>query len=291
MADESDVEQELSNLAYAALYPSGSSLPSVVTVNGGASYNDGVVGRGWPQPKSLQALLSNNDWNVSIYSRNGVERNVTRFPREWIMSTKPVHTLTATSDGLSKVTIGGTVAVPQNVAVVTGRSFAVSYAVQASDTLATIATGVAALLAAKYPGTTSVGPVVMIVGNPLPLVARVGGQGIVAKEIARVDKSFQVSIWSSMPSIRDAVAKVLMPALILPTWIPMADGSQAFCRYERSVQMDGAQVEGLYRRDLFFWIEYPTAIFMPATEIVVVQDNVTGDQISPPASHSVTDYS
>src|ERR1700744_3522544 len=107
MADTSDVENALKALVIAAVYPNGTSQPSIVA-------KDLFIERGWPVSAKLDTDLAAGKAHISIFPPEGMEPNTTRWPREEQLLTAPVHTLTATVNG-NTITIGGTVAVPQNV--------------------------------------------------------------------------------------------------------------------------------------------------------------------------------
>jgi hypothetical protein len=279
MADEVDVENTLVSVIVAALYPNGT----------GAACAAGVpcnVFRGWPTQQAQTAAIAGNYVNISVATRNGVERNTSnhRYGAYWQVN--PTHTLTATVSN-NKITIGGTVSVPQNVVVLVGRQFRTSYAVQANDTLASIAAGVAALINDSFSGTTSSGAVVTV-NSGFPLTARIAGQGTVITETKRQEKSFQVSIWappcnvasSDADAWRTAVVNVVDPTLSSWPRIQLPDQQYGNIHYERSISMDTAQAEGLYRRDLFYWVEYATTLQTTAYEIGSMQTQIQGASTS-----------
>lgn len=277
MADETDVEQVLVGLISGYLYPNGTSQPCAAGV-------PCKVFRGWPvQQQQAAAQQAPQFVNVSVATRNGVERDTARYPMLWQKSIGPVHTLTATVGGAqqNKITIGGTVAVPQNVIAIIGgsaNSQAFVYAVQGTDTLNSIATGLATAIAAKFPGTTSSGAVVTV-NSPLPVVARIASSGTLIKEVGRQEKSFQISIWAPPCNVankdpdawRTAVANIVDPNLRSLIRIVMPDNTYAHIYYERTITMDAAQMQGLYRRDLYYWVEYATTLTETGYEIGVAQ--------------------
>lgn len=278
MADESDVEHALVGLITTALYPAGVDQPC----RAGLFCK---VFRGWPLSPDLETDLRASTAQVSVFSRNGVERVTTRYPREWQLLSIPVRTLTATVSGAT-VTIGGTVSVPQNVTVLVGRAVAVTHPVQAGDTLATIAGGLAARLTAQGLSAASVGAILTVPSGGL-LQARVGAAGTSIRELRRQEKSFQITLWCPSPQSRDAVAKIVDPALAALNFIALADGSHGLIRYERTITSDAAERMGEYRRDLFYWIEYPTtetATHFEVTDFVLANQ---GGQ-SPAATPIVT---
>jgi hypothetical protein len=278
MADETDVEQILVGIVTAALYPHGTAQPSAAGVNC-------KIFRGWPTTQQQEDAKAHGYVNVSVSARNGVERNTARYPLVWQTVIPPVHTLTAVVSGKT-ITIGGVVATPQNVIALVGGSASqqvFGYAVQVNDTLVSIATGLASLIAASFPGTTSSGAVVTV-NSTFPITARIAAAGTVIQEVGRQEKAFQVSIWAPpCPTVgadadawRIAVINVIDPVLRPLIRLVMPDQVFAHIYYERSISMDTAQTEGLYRRDLCYWVEYATTITQTGYEIGVAQSRVQG---------------
>jgi len=278
MADETDVENTLVGIIAAALYPNGTSQPCAAGV-------PCMVFRGWPTTQQQEASKKQNFVNVSVAARNGVERNTARYPLLWQTTTPPVHTLTVHVSG-NTITIGGTVSTPQNVIAIVGGSASqksFSYAVQPGDTLSTIATGLATVIAATFAGTTSSGPVVTV-NSTLPVIARIASTGILSQEVGRQEKSFQVTIWappcatvgSDADAWRTAVVKIVDQTLRPLIRIVMVDQFYAHIRYERTITIDAAQSEGIYRRDLYYWVEYATTITKTGYEIGIAQTQLQG---------------
>jgi hypothetical protein len=280
MADESQVLDTLVGVISGALYPNGTGQPS-------AAGMPCRVYRGWPNAAQLDKDLAQGISNVSVFARNGVEQVVTRYPREWETLTQPVHTITATVSGTT-CTFGGAISTPQNVAVRAPGFDPVVYAVQASDTLSGLASAIQALLSAKGVACSAAGPVLTAPGGFS--FARIGGAGTAIRELRRQNKSVQVTLWCSSPANRDAVAKVVDTAMAILNFISLPDGSSGLVRYERTTSDDATQKEVLWRRDLFYWVEYPTTEVIAATEIIDVVDKFTGSQV-PGAAPPVTTHS
>lgn len=296
MADSTDVETILVSMASAALYPNGT----------GQASSAGVAVqcfRGWPTPQAQQNALANNFVNLSVVARDGVEHNTTRYPLVWQTVTPPAHTLTVIVNG-NVVTIGGTVEVPQNVIVLIGGTLYKKqfvYAVQQNDTLTSIAAAIATLINVAFPGTTSSGPAVTI-ASPMPVIARVASQGTIAQEVGRQKKSFQISVWAPPCNVKSSdadlwrtqVAKIVDLALRPVIRIVMPDQFFAHLIYDRTITIDKAQADGLYRRDLFYWVEYATTITQNAYEIGVMQNTLqagvspTGDLPLPSGAPTIT---
>jgi hypothetical protein len=277
MADESQVLDTLVGVIAGALYPNGTGQPS-------AAGMPCRVYRGWPNAAQLDADLAAGTSHVSIFARNGVEQVKTRYLWDWQQIAPPVHTITTAVSGTT-LTFGGTISTPQNVAVQAPGGATVVYAVQATDTLSGLASAIQALLSAKGVACSAAGPVLTAPGGFT--FARVAGIGAVIREIRRQNKSIQVTLWCSSPGNRDAVAQVIDPALAAINFIALPDGSSGLVRYERTTSDDAPQKELLWRRDLFYWVEYPTTQVQSAYEVVDVIANSTGSQV-PHAAPIVT---
>lgn len=263
MPELSEVENVLVSLVAQALYPLGTAADS-------ATGDKCRIYRGWPVPANLDNDLKAGIVNVSIFPAEG-EQNVTRNSREWTELPSPRVTLTLTVAG-DTVTVGGSVCSPVNAAiVVNGRPFV--YPLQATDTLTTVATALAAAVGSP---ATSNGPVVTVPGVT-NLDARVGAVGSVVQEVKRQKKPFRITLWCHNPLVRDAIAGVIDPVLSDRTFISLTDGTGGRIRYERTHVFDSAQKVGLYRRDFHYSVEYATTIVRKAAEMVADIVNTSGD--------------
>lgn len=262
MADASDVANVLKALVVGIVYPNGTSQPSIVNTTVG-------VERGWPISDELQQQLGAGQCIVSIFAPPGMERNTTRYQRDDVQVAAPVHTLSATVSG-NTITIAGSIAVPQNVIVRCGPKLAFSYAVQPNDTLASIAAGIAALLVATFPGTSSNGPVVTVAAKAGLLQARVASTGQVFTEQGRQEKVFWITCWCPTPALRDELTPAIDLALRQLDFITMPDQGAARLIYNSSRETDDGEKNEIYRRDLLYSVEYATATVTPALEVGAV---------------------
>jgi hypothetical protein len=281
MADLSDVSEALVVLAAQAMYPNGTDNPSAT---GGAV----KAFAGWPLPAQLDADFHADPVGsqVSVWPRDE-EKNTSRYNRDWQQQDPlPAPTVTATVTG-QVVTIGGTGASGQNVAVLAnGGSFV--YAVQGSDTPTSIATALATSIAVAIPGTTSSGTVITLPASARLAAARVGVTSSLVRELRRQERRWQITVWAADPSMRDRIAATLDTALADLTFLTLPDGSAARIRYWGAHQVDNQQREGIYRRDLFYTVEYATTQIAAATEIVTEQINVGAQDINGNAVGTVT---
>lgn len=258
MADLSTVETALLAIIQDAVYPNGTSNPSVVNA-------DVRIYRGWPIAAQLDTDLAAGKCHVSVYSQQNMERNTTRYPRETKITARPVHTVTATVAG-NDVTIGGTISTPQNVIVLCGTAFAFPYSIQSSDTPASIAAALAALIAASFPGTSADGTVITIAGAPGIVEARVVGAFSTWTEQRRQERGIQITCWCPTPAARDVLAPAVDLAFAEIDWLTLSDQSACRIRYERTIETDVPQKVQLFRRDLFYSVEYPTVTIGTAYE-------------------------
>jgi hypothetical protein len=236
-----------------------------------------MIQRGWPVPGSLDAALAAGKITISIFGQNGTEKNTSRFQPDWVTLTPPAHTLTAVVAGRT-VTIGGTVVSPQNVAVILGdnpaAAIAAIYPVQPSDTLTTIATGLAALLVAAGVTATSSGPVLTLPTTAI-ISTKIGGYGTVVRELKRQERCFTITLWCSTPAQRDQASPIIDLALVRPENLLFADGTTGRLCYERTLVLDEKQTLAIYRRDIVYRVEYPTIESAAGTEILTNVLNVT----------------
>jgi hypothetical protein len=266
VADQSDVETVLTTLISGVLYPNGTGSPSAV----GPACR---IYRGWPNPSALDADLAAGVVNVTVYPRNGVERNTSRYPRLWQTLTPPVHTL-AVSVLNNVITVSGTIATPQNVVVFVGQTDIFVYAVQSNDTLTTIATAVATLIAASYAGTSNVGAVITVGSTGKALTARIASTGTSIMELKRQQKEFLIIAWTNTPAMRDTVTSLVDAQLSSNVRILLPDGTYGTLIYARSLINDAPEKELLYRRDLVYMVDYATTQSRTDYEIGAMQSQI-----------------
>jgi uncharacterized Zn ribbon protein len=272
VADESGVARTLVSLISQTLYPNGTGAPSIVR-----NATPVIVRRGWPDETNLRNDLNAGKAYVTVFTRSGAEINVTAYSPEWKELSRSNKTITATVEG-NAITLGGSVTLPHNLHVKGAGGYSVGYTVVQGDTLTSIATALASLIDEEYPGTTSVGPTITVAGFPGILSVGIGVAGMVYKEVKRQQKSFQVICWTATPQVRDSLGSILDPVLADQDHITFAEGDSGWVWYESTMTFDSSEEEGLWRRDLFYRIEYATLITAPATEVVGVTARFVGGQ-------------
>ncbi len=272
MADQADVEAALTALVANALYPAGSAMPSVT----GTVYR---VYRGYPAGPVLDADMAAGAVHVSVVPAGGEVRNVTRYPRVW-REVAPVAEAFSVVVGDGGATFAGHCAVGQLAGVMVNDA-AFPYAVQATDSPATVASNLAAQIRAAgwivdYAGAT------LVVPAADRFAARVVAGASALQEIRRQVQDFRLSLWCPDPLTRDAAAAIIDLALAEVGFIPLADGSYGRVRFCGVSVSDGGADAGLYRRDLVYAVEYPTALaqMTPAMLFGTVAARVNGVALS-----------
>jgi len=280
MADISDVDQAVVNLITSLVYPNGPAAPSMIANDSGLAMPVRIF-RGWPMPTSLDLDLAEGVMNISVFSAGGkIDKNITKFPPEYQTISVETPTVSASVNAQNQIVItgAGAAGIYQYVTVIIGTRVVVSYSVQSTDTAATIAQTLAAMITAAYgPATATGGVITVTYGSPY-MVANVGVTGNQAAEWMRVQTTTQITIWSPTPIARDNAAKALIPTFSKTTFLTMPDDFQARFKYEYGFQNDGAEKVNLYRRDMVYGIEYAVTDPDTAYQITSVNDNVKGSQ-------------
>jgi hypothetical protein len=182
-------------------------------------------------------------------------------------------TITAVIAGQG-VTIGGAMPAPFTAHVVSilvsGKVY--PYQVLSTDTLATIATALAALIAVDRPGTVAASGVVTLPSTASITAARVGVTGTSIRELRRQERVFQVTVWASTPAQRDVIGAALDLALAATEFLSMPDGYGARLIYRNSHISDDMQKSKLYRRDFQYSVEYATT--QTATDTQITQEQL-----------------
>jgi hypothetical protein len=273
MADLPDAENALVAFITAALYPSG--VPA-----GGASILGPVckVYRGWPVPASLDADLAAGIVNVSIFTESGGEKNTTRCALDWQTLT-PASPQISLSVAQNVVTVGGTIQAGDFASVKVGFRHVYTVPVASGSTLASVASALATLVAADFPGTAVAGTTITIPTSSTVLVAA-GGIGMAWKELERQSQIFQITLWCPTPASRDLVGSFVKSAFAAINRLVLADSSFASVKFQRSIVTDRDQTRQSYRRDFFYTVEFPTSITAQFPSIGAFVTNTAGG-ISP----------
>jgi hypothetical protein len=265
MADASDVSAALVTLISGLLYPSGTTSAAGPNVR---------VYPGWPVPEQLDSDLANRAGNtpapichVSVWPLP-TERNTTRYLAKFQQTSINTPTLTLNASGQT-ATVGGTIPPASNVHNLAVFVNKVPYVYQAlpTDTLSSIA----AALAARIPGAIAAGAVIAIPSSATLGPVRVGTSGTSSRPVRNQERAFQITIWADSPAHRDAIAKVIDPALAATPFLSFTDGSAGRLIYRSSPFTDMQQKMAIYRRDLMYSVDFSTLQTVTAPQIVAVE--------------------
>ena len=270
MADQVDVEQAIVNIIATALYPSGATGNQPSTLGQVTK-----IYRGWPVPANLDADMAAGFVNISVYP--SADRNTTRAMLRFQTSVPPTPKITL-SVSQNVVTLGGSIQAGDLAVVKTARAF-FPVQVTSGQTLAQVASALAASLASAFPGTTSTGAVVTVNTSETLLVAN-GGMGTAWLETRRQKQLFQITAWCPTPTVRDALGPFIKTLFAGIERFGLPDDSFASIGYDHGLTTDRSQLQQCYRRDFFYSVEYPTTETQQFPSITAFAANTTGG-ISP----------
>ena len=77
----------------------------------------------------------------------------------------------------------------------------------------------------------------------------------------------QIVFWCPTPALRDALAAAVDLTFAQIDFLELADQSACRIRYARTFEIDQAEKVLLFRRDLLYTVEYPTATITSVFEI------------------------
>jgi hypothetical protein len=279
MADAYDVMDAMAALISPAVYPSGTSSPSV-------SGSDITIFPGWPTQSALDNSIVETNSIVSVFAIPG-STNTTRYPiKNQRIGESSTATLTWAISGIT-ATLDGTVSVPQNVAIIVDNA-SYAYAVQSTDTLTSIVAALVALIAVDRACTSS-GAVINIPASST-IVARVGTASTIAAEWMRQKSRFLITVWCATPANRRTIQSAIKTALAQQHFIAMPDGFAARMRYMSDWPLDTAQKALLYRHDITYEVEYATTVTGTAAQAIVLTAEVFGGVVTPTKNPQIFNF-
>jgi hypothetical protein len=251
-----------------------STIAGLLTGSGGVPLN-GVqtdVFPGWPKPNDLKAALAAGAVQVSVYPMPGASGSATRHERDWELLTAAVVTTTVTiSNGI--ITFGGSITLPLNVSV-NSESLTATYGATDSDTLTSLASNVAAACVASGIRAAASGAVLTLAsGDPYATVS-LGGQGVLGRENAREKQIFQITTWAPSQALRQATAAAFEPYLMGIDTLTLPDKSAGHIFFMKSLLNDHSELENLYRKDVWFTVEYPYVETTPAYSVTLFTSTI-----------------
>lgn len=230
----------------------------------------------WPTVQVIQNVARGGAL-VSVFDR-GNAKNTTRWPKYTAapLVVNPTGITTAlsssvlTGEGSVTITLGGTVNVNDAVSAILvdglASSFDVARAV-AGDTPSTMATKLASAInvdatASKWVTASAAGVVVTITSKlavGLKVASNVGNTGYRLREIGRVCRDLQITVWTQREEAREAVGdtiETLLYTLQSQFGVQLADGTWARVLPTNDVNSKDTALQDVYRRDFLVDVEY-----------------------------------
>ena len=155
---------------------------------------------------------------------------------------------------------------PQNICLNVNKK-AYIHAVQATDTLTSIATALTALIQADHPLASS-NVATVTIPDAFSISFSAGGVAKVVRELKRQEKQFQITVWAPTPTIRDQISSAVDSALAAINDLTFADGSHGIMLYARTFQTDQMEKSMLYRRDIVYTVDYATTQTSKAAQVI-----------------------
>ncbi len=268
MADIADLRPALAQIIGGLIYPGGTpagSAPPAPVI--GAPVR---IYAGSPEREALDADLATGIINISVEIAEGGE-NTTRFPVVDQVIAIGASSLSWSIEGTA-ATLAGSIATPQNAGLLVD-GIAYLYAVQPTDTLASIASALAALVAADQPATAN-GAMVTVPGSH-EIIGRVGTVGQTLREVGRSIVTAHITIWAPSQPLRQATAAAIEPNLRDLRRFPLPDQSIAQIWFDHSQDTDRLEKATLYQRNLFYKLEYASTIAGSTAQILTFVETVT----------------
>lgn len=279
MADLSDVTTYLESAAAIAVYPNGTSQPSIV------SPMDVRIFEGWPLPDQLDrdmsgTMLSGNP-PIVVPRPNGPAAEVSVFPMAGMNSTPyqildETYVITPAVIGLvvtlvnNVITVTGTPTTGEYVTVVIDHTFAYS---RSGANAAAIIAALAADIVANYTGVSSTSSTLTIPGT-FTIVVRQGAVGVLGRVTHRQKQSIMITIWAPNHRARATLAAAIDNAIKQKITVKLPDTSMMVVCYNRTNTSDDRQTSTIYRRDLIYDAEYATVQQFPGYIITTVNTSV-----------------
>ena len=280
MADLSDVTAYLAQRAAAAVYPNGTSYPSVANM-------DCRIFEGWPIPDQLDLDLAGNRIdtsknppavvkracgpcaNVSIYPMLGQGAQVTQILDETYTISPAAIQMTMSLAGRT-VTLTGTPADGEFLTIVVDDQHVYS---RGGASVAAILAALLADIVAQYPASSISGNSLTVSGS-FAMVVRQGGKAVLGKVTHRQRNSVMITVWAPNKTVRASLAGAIDNLIKQTNKVTMPDTSQALVIYNRTNTSDEEQSKGIYRRDLVFDVEYATVETFPGYTITSTQVSI-----------------
>jgi hypothetical protein len=278
VADLSDVTAYLATAVANAVYPNGTSQPSIAAM-------DVRIFEGWPMPDQLDRdmlgqMLSGTP-PIPVTRPSGVVANVSVYPMPGTGIV--VYQQQDETYVITPVSYGMAISVAGNVTTVSGQPHTGEYLTLVCDgafvfsqtgaTTTALLAAIATQAQAQYP-TASSTATTLTLPTGHSLVVRQGGVATLGKVTHRQNQSVMVTVWSPTQAMRATLAKAVDNALKQKIVVSMPDTSQAKIVYSRTNVSDERQAAAIYRRDLIYDVEYATVFQFPGYVVTTVNTTI-----------------
>lgn len=270
MADISDITTYLAGVVSAAVYPNGTGNASIAGMNV-------LVYEGWPISEQLDLdlqgknpLRTGKTAHVSIFAPPNSSRAAPYqiLDQTYVVNPAAINcTVAVVGD---QITLTGTPAAGEFLTIVADRANQYS---RGGASASVILSALLADVQAQYPSATLVGNT-LTVPDSFQLDVRQGGVGLLGKVLHRECQNVMVTVWAPDHATRSTLAKAIDIALKLNIVVTLSaiDGSDIKIVYQRTNTIDERQNVAIYRRDLFYDVEYATVELYAGTSITTVQN-------------------
>jgi hypothetical protein len=247
MSTISDVQNAMVQIIADAVYPDGTSSPSVT---GTSIY----VYPGDPVKANLDIDLKAGLSHVAVFAQQGMSRNTTRLRDLYCDQDVEIATIILVVNN-NTVTVNGIVTVGQSaMVIVDGTGY--SYMAQEGDTLDSIASELADLI----PNSSAVANVVTI-NTALSIVARTTVPGTMRRILTSEEGIFRARVIAPSHEFRETIGDALQIAFATLTpryYMLMLDGISASIRSKGIDEKNPYELELGFLRDYLYLVEYHT---------------------------------
>jgi len=245
MASLSDVQNAMVNVIAPAMYPNGTSNPSIAGVPIYVAPGDFLK-------QDLDAGLNAGNIYIAVFAVNGMTRPTTRFQRLFVEPKINNPGLILTVEANTVIVTGTIVANEAAMVIVDGVGYSVKVLV--GSTVNSIASALAALI----PSASSLNNIVTI-SNTYDIVARVSVQGTSREILYSREGVFRARVITPSHDQRELVGDAMEIAFGLNGYyMPMPDGLSASIRPNRVMEVNPYELDNAFLRDYLFLVEYHT---------------------------------
>lgn len=277
MADISDISAAMLTIANGAVYPNGTGQPSVTSA-------PVKLFEGWPNADALNTDIAAGTANVSIFPLASAGAQVFQILNEPYIITPPAYGLTPTLSG-QKITLNGTPTNGEFLTVIA--DYRHIYSRNGASATA-ICSALATDAQADYPSASASGNTLTIPAQDFTL--RLGAPATMGQVTHRQRQTVIITVWAPDPATRNTLASAIDVVMKENLRITMPDTSQAVLTYDRTIITDSWEAMTVYRRDLYYTVEYATLeqwIAYVVTSVTTTwqsEDDYVGGSLAPPVS-------